>query len=87
MGFPDLPADYALMVRNGALTHRAGAHDAADVSVTIDRSQFNDVILGETTLPDQISAGTAQIDGDGDALHEFIGLLDTFEFWFNIVTP
>jgi alkyl sulfatase BDS1-like metallo-beta-lactamase superfamily hydrolase len=85
--FPDLDANYTLMVRNGALTHRNGAHDTPDVSVTIDRSQFNDVILGQTTLPDQISAGTAQVDGNVDALHEFIGLLDTFEFWFNIVTP
>jgi alkyl sulfatase BDS1-like metallo-beta-lactamase superfamily hydrolase len=87
VSFPDLQANYALMVRNGALTHRNGAHDAADVSVTIDRSQFNDVILGQTTLPDQISAGTAHVDGNVDALHEFIGLLDTFDFWFNIVTP
>jgi alkyl sulfatase BDS1-like metallo-beta-lactamase superfamily hydrolase len=85
--FPDLDADYALMVRNGALSHREGSHDDADVSVTVDRSKFNDVILGQTTLADQIAAGTAQLQGSEDALHEFIGLLDTFEFWFNIVTP
>lgn len=85
--FPDQEADYILILRNGALTHRAGTHHAADVSVTIDRSQFDNVILGQATLPDQIAAGIAHIDGDADALHDFISLLDTFELWFNIVTP
>jgi alkyl sulfatase BDS1-like metallo-beta-lactamase superfamily hydrolase len=85
--FPDLNADYTLMVRNGALTHRKGHSDNPDVAVTVDRSRFNDVILGKTTLPDQIAAGTAQLDGDDNALHDFIGLLDTFELWFNIITP
>ncbi len=39
------------------------------------------------TLGDQIAAGTATVQGNEDALHQFIGLLDTFELWFNIVTP
>jgi alkyl sulfatase BDS1-like metallo-beta-lactamase superfamily hydrolase len=85
--FPDLQADYVLLVRNGALTHREGSSDAADVSLTVNRSDFNDVILGQTKLTEQIAAGTAKLDGNADALHEFIELLDTFEFWFNIVTP
>jgi len=85
--FPDLDAEYVLMVRNGALTQRKDGHDAPDVSVTVDRSRFNEVILGQTTLADQISDGSAKIEGDENALHEFIELLDTFDFWFNIVTP
>jgi len=85
--FPDLDADYALLVRNGALSHRAGGHDNPDVSVTVDRAKFNDVILGQTTLADEIKQGTAQLAGDESLLHDFISLLDTFEFWFNIATP
>ncbi|WP_120313223.1 alkyl sulfatase C-terminal domain-containing protein [Mycolicibacterium elephantis] len=27
------------------------------------------------------------MDGQQESLNEFIGLLDTFPFWFNIVTP
>jgi alkyl sulfatase BDS1-like metallo-beta-lactamase superfamily hydrolase len=34
-----------------------------------------------------IESNTIQVDGDVDALVELIGLLDNFEFWFNIVTP
>ncbi len=58
----------------------SGARDDADVTVTVDRARFNDVILGQTTLPEQIAAGTARIDGNAAALHEFIDLLDRFEF-------
>ena len=85
--FPDLQTDYALMLRNGALSHRTGTHENPDVTVTIARSQFDNIVLGQTTLPDQIAAGTAQLQGDEAALHQFIGLLNTFDFWFNIVTP
>jgi alkyl sulfatase BDS1-like metallo-beta-lactamase superfamily hydrolase len=28
-----------------------------------------------------------EVDGEREALAELLGLLDTFEFWFNIVTP
>jgi alkyl sulfatase BDS1-like metallo-beta-lactamase superfamily hydrolase len=41
----------------------------------------------QTSLPHQIAAGIAKVQGNESALHEFIGLLDSFEFWFNIVTP
>ena len=87
VSFPDQDADYTLIMRHGALTHRKGHHDNPNVTITVDRSRFNDVILGQTTLPDEVAAGTATVQGDARALHEFIELLDTFEFWFNIVTP
>ena len=28
-----------------------------------------------------------RLDGDADAFADFVSLLDTFEFWFDIVTP
>ena len=34
-----------------------------------------------------LEAGTVTLDGDADAVHDFLGLLDDFEFWFDIVTP
>ena len=27
------------------------------------------------------------LTGNADAVHDLVSLLDTFEFWFNIVTP
>jgi alkyl sulfatase BDS1-like metallo-beta-lactamase superfamily hydrolase len=75
------------MVRNGALSHRAREADDSDVTVTIARSDLNDVILGTAPLADQVADGRARLDGDEQVLHDFIALLDDCEFWFNIVTP
>jgi alkyl sulfatase BDS1-like metallo-beta-lactamase superfamily hydrolase len=83
---PDVGESWTLMVRNGALSHHEGAGDA-DATVTIDRDHLNDVILGVAPMTDQIERGTASVAGDPQALHDFIALLDGFEFWFDIVTP
>jgi alkyl sulfatase BDS1-like metallo-beta-lactamase superfamily hydrolase len=84
---PDVDEAWTLMVRNGALSHRSGTGDSLDAHVTIDRTNLNDVILGAAPLPEQIADGRAKVGGDEQALHEFVGLLDDFAFWFNIVTP
>jgi alkyl sulfatase BDS1-like metallo-beta-lactamase superfamily hydrolase len=57
------------------------------VTLTIDRAKFDRVILGTETLTVQIENGHARVEGDAQALHDLIELLDSFEFWFNIVTP
>ncbi|MBN9621872.1 MAG: MBL fold metallo-hydrolase, partial [Actinobacteria bacterium] len=84
---PDVDEKWTLMLRHGTLNHRAGAADDVDVTVTIHRTDLNRVILKEADLESQIAAGTAKVDGDAQALHDFLALLDEFEFWFNIVTP
>ncbi|HCG30423.1 MAG TPA: hypothetical protein DEU95_12035, partial [Chloroflexi bacterium] len=38
-------------------------------------------------MADKLATGQARIDGDPAKLVEFLSMLDTFEFWFNIVTP
>lgn len=85
--FPDLNESYTLMVRHGTLSHRPGKAAQADATLTIARSDLNDVILGQATIADQITAGATTVEGDASALHDFVALLDTFEFWFNIATP
>lgn len=44
-------------------------------------------MLGEATLGDKLADGEANIAGDQERLIEFMSMLDTFEFWFDIVTP
>jgi alkyl sulfatase BDS1-like metallo-beta-lactamase superfamily hydrolase len=84
---PDIGEVWTLMMRHGTLSHRAGAAADADATVTIDRADLNRVILRAATLDQLLEAGTAKIEGDADALHGLLALLDDFEFWFNIVTP
>ena len=84
---PDLGETWTLLLRHGALSHRRGPVADADATVTINRSELNDVILGAAPLAEQLADGRATLDGDAQALHDLVGLLDAFEFWFNIVTP
>jgi len=83
---PDLGVTRTLMVRNGALSHRDGVVDA-HARVTIDRANLDDVILGVAPLTEQIADGRASIEGNEQALHDFVALLGNFDFWFNIATP
>jgi alkyl sulfatase BDS1-like metallo-beta-lactamase superfamily hydrolase len=84
---PDVGEDWTLILRHGTLSHRSGADPEADATLTIDRTELDRVILGGAELADLIGAGAAKVDGDAQALHDLLGLLDEFEFWFNIVTP
>ena len=84
---PDIDETWTVMLRHGTLSHRPGAADDPEATITLERSHLNGVILGTAPLTDQIADGRAQIDGDPKALQELIDLLDDFEFWFNIVTP
>jgi alkyl sulfatase BDS1-like metallo-beta-lactamase superfamily hydrolase len=84
---PDIGETWTVRLRNGTLSHRRGAVDGPDATVTIDRRAFDDVILGVAPLTDQLADGRAALDGDPQALQDLIGLLDDFPFWFDIVTP
>jgi alkyl sulfatase BDS1-like metallo-beta-lactamase superfamily hydrolase len=79
---------YLLELENSVLNHTAGVQaDDADATITLTREALNDILLGQTALADAISAGDVKIDGNQGKLEELVSYLDTFEFWFNIVTP
>ena len=75
------------MMRHGTLSHAKGAQPDPDATLTIDRTELNEVILGAAKIEELADAGKAKVDGDAGALRDLVGLLDEFEFWFNIVTP
>jgi alkyl sulfatase BDS1-like metallo-beta-lactamase superfamily hydrolase len=86
--FTDIGAQYVLTVENGVLHYAAGKQTpAADVTLTMPRTALDEIVLGEATPAGKLAAGEASITGDQAKLVEFLSLLDTFEFWFNIVTP
>jgi len=53
----------------------------------LNRSNDYAMQLREKTVEQAISSGELKVDGGKEAFTEFLGLLDTFPFWFNIVTP
>jgi alkyl sulfatase BDS1-like metallo-beta-lactamase superfamily hydrolase len=85
--FTDLNQKYALMVENGTLNYESKPADAADATLTLTKSTLDDINLGTTTLQKAIDAGDVKLDGNEQSVTDFLGMLDTFPFWFNIVTP
>ena len=85
---PDADEKFTLTVKNGVMNYTIGKQaDTADATVTIDRSVLDQINLGQTTLEKAMEDGSVSVAGNEQKVQEFVGLLDTFEFWFNIVTP
>lgn len=79
---------YLVELENGVLNHTAGRQaDNADATVTLSRDTLNGIILGETKLTEAIGSGNVKVTGSQAKLEEVVSYLDTFPFWFNIVTP
>jgi alkyl sulfatase BDS1-like metallo-beta-lactamase superfamily hydrolase len=86
--FTDTHQKYTMGVENSALNHTAGKlAENADAAITLTRATLNDVLLGNGTINEKIQSGEIVVEGDKGKLDEFISMLDTFDFWFNIVTP
>jgi alkyl sulfatase BDS1-like metallo-beta-lactamase superfamily hydrolase len=84
----DTNEQYTLVVENGVLNYRKDQQYAdADASLITTRSALDRILMGQATAAEKLATGQAVIEGDRDKLIEFMGLLDNFEFWFNIVTP
>ncbi|QMN67511.1 MBL fold metallo-hydrolase [Citrobacter freundii] len=87
----DLGADggkYKLELENGVLNHSADTQASnADAFITLNRATLNKIILKEESLKQAEEKGDVQISGNHAKLDEFLGYLDSFDFWFNMVTP
>jgi alkyl sulfatase BDS1-like metallo-beta-lactamase superfamily hydrolase len=87
MDFTDTREKYVVTLDNSVLNYTGNKQvKDADCTVTLTRANLNDIILGQAKLPQLITAGTVRVQGNAKALQEVLGLLDTFEFWFDIVT-
>ena len=79
---------WAVGIANGALHHVAG-RGAADPVATLSLRHDALVALatGSVTLDELIGAGRATVEGDEQPLTDLLGLFDTFQMGFPIVTP
>ncbi|HEY1139270.1 MAG TPA: alkyl sulfatase dimerization domain-containing protein [Lysobacter sp.] len=83
----NLKQDYTLSVHNGVLTWNASRPAKPDAQLTLDKAVLDRVQLDQTTIDDAIASGDISVTGDRAKVTEFFGLLDTYPFWFDIVTP
>ncbi|KRE24016.1 hypothetical protein ASE66_01765 [Bosea sp. Root483D1] len=87
LDFTDLKQHYVLTVANGTLNYSTKVPAQTDSKLTLTKATLDKIQLKETTLEQAIAAGDLKVEGKRETLGEFIGLLDNFPFWFNIVTP
>ncbi len=85
--FTDLDKQFALTVGNGVLNYAAEPIPNASASLRLTKETMNQIQLGKLKLDEGIDQNRVTVDGDRDSVDDFVGLLDTFPFWFNIVTP
>lgn len=84
--FSDLSQAYALTVENGVLNYSKKPNPASTAKVILTKATFDRIQIGEITVEQAITSGDVKIEGQREALGELVAMLDTFDFWFNIVT-
>jgi alkyl sulfatase BDS1-like metallo-beta-lactamase superfamily hydrolase len=88
MSLPDTKDNYLLVVQYGVLQyHKGRMAEDADATLVIDRSTLNQVIERKLKLEQGVASGKVKISGDPKKVEEFIGLLDTFDPWYQVVMP
>jgi alkyl sulfatase BDS1-like metallo-beta-lactamase superfamily hydrolase len=85
--FTDLNKSYALVVENGVLNHFDKPVANADAKLALSKTALDRIQLKELPIEQAITSGEMKIDDKREAFTEFVGMLDSFPFWFPIVTP
>lgn len=79
---------YKVELENGVLNHTANSQAKnADATIKLSRDTLNRIILKQETLKQAKGNGDIKITGNAEKLDELVSYMDTFNFWFNIVTP
>ena len=86
--FTDTPDRYRVTVANGVLNYKA-ATQSPDADATISLTRQGLVALALLGRPPAIliENGVIAVEGNAGSLEEMMSLFDSFEFWFNIITP
>lgn len=86
--FPDIKQKYVLELTNGTLHNVVGYQlETADAKVTMNREVLNQILLKQKTVQQAIDNKDITIEGDANKLTQLLSMIDSFDFWFNIVTP
>jgi alkyl sulfatase BDS1-like metallo-beta-lactamase superfamily hydrolase len=83
---PDNGEKFAIELSNATFTNLKGFQVAdPDLTITINRSDLVQVMMGAKTLAAQIDDGTAKIEGDRKVLDQLASTLVEFEIGFEIL--
>jgi alkyl sulfatase BDS1-like metallo-beta-lactamase superfamily hydrolase len=83
---PDNGEQFVIEMSNATLTTIAGfqAKDP-DLTITIDRRELEDVMIGAAKLADKVAAGKAKMVGNPQGLAQLASTMVKFENWFEVL--
>ncbi|MCP8464526.1 MBL fold metallo-hydrolase [Pseudomonas sp. ZM23] len=85
---PDRNEQYLLELKNSHLNNIKGVQkENAGQTVTIDRADLNRLLLKEVSPVRLVLEGKLKSSGNPLLLAKLFGMLDDFQFWFDIATP
>ncbi|MCY1461469.1 putative alkyl/aryl-sulfatase YjcS [compost metagenome] len=85
---PDIGKKYLLELKNSHLNNIEGMQsESAGQTVTIDRADLNRLLLKEVSGASLLAEGKLKTSGNPLLLSQLFGMLDEFNYWFDIATP
>jgi alkyl sulfatase BDS1-like metallo-beta-lactamase superfamily hydrolase len=85
--FTDVKQTYGVTIKNSVLNYRRKPIVGPGATVSLARSDLTEILVDKMALLKLIGKGRIRVDGDANRLLEMLSLFDSFDFWFNIVTP
>ena len=83
---PDNGEKYLVELSNSALTNIEGVQSAkADLTITINRSELNDVMMGAQSFDEKIKSGKAKMKGNSQVINDLMSSLVTFSMAFELL--
>jgi len=83
---PDNEEEFTVELSNNTLTNIEGfLASKPDLTITIKRSDLNDIMMGAKTFDDQIADGKAKFEGDRTGFDKLKNTLTTFHMGFELL--
>lgn len=83
---PDNGEKYVVELSNATLTNIEGFQDVnADLTITLNRTDLDNVMMGVKTMSEMISSGVAKTSGNVKIVDQLKSMLDQFELGFEIL--
>jgi alkyl sulfatase BDS1-like metallo-beta-lactamase superfamily hydrolase len=83
---PDNDGKFVVELSNGTLTNIAGfLADDADLTITINRSDLEQMMMGAMTVDEQISSGKAKLKGNREPYDQLKTMLVHFKLGFEMM--
>ena len=83
---PDNDEKYLIELSNSALTNIEGIQSPkADLTITMNRSDLEDIMMGKISFDDKLKEGKAKLKGDRKPYDELANMLTTFTMEFELI--